>query len=69
MAAVDIIDTHFLQYSQDRPVFLLIGLYELFLVHRAPENVRFPQPVAQMMGRLVGVIKIDLDTRYYYRQG
>jgi hypothetical protein len=68
MATVDIIDTHFLQYSEDRPVFLLIGLYELFLVHRAPQDVRFPQPVAQMMGRLVGVIKIDLDTTYYYRQ-
>jgi hypothetical protein len=26
MAAVDIIDTHFLQYCQDRPVFLLIDL-------------------------------------------
>lgn len=69
MAAVDIIDTHFLQYSQNRPVFLLIGLYELFLVHRMRQDLVVSEPAAQIMGRLVGVIKNDLYTRYYYRQG
>jgi hypothetical protein len=69
MATVDIIDTHFLQYSQDRPVFLLIGLYELFLVHGMPQDLVVSEPAAQMTGRLVGVIKSDLNTRYYYRQG
>ncbi len=69
MAAVDIIDTHFLQYSQDRPVFLLIGLYELFLVHRMRQDLVVSEPAAQTRGRLVGVIKNDLYTRYYYRQG